>query len=297
MNHEFISIRIPICDHATITFDPHSNAPDRIITLFQQYTSLELEHGNSYVFRLLETNGTIKLDYYRKYRQISITGKCLVFLRSKPEMHSAFLQIFNDESGYNITRFDATMDLSIAFHKIKDQYLSKFPDMRIQIGATNNKLRRIMYLMGMTDYGHHTGTIQLQDQKYKGDHKFVIYDKQQELLDKNELSIPPTTRYEQRLSKKGATVHDILNAESIFWHFMPDSLIKNPTNAPKWQRKQRYAYQDITPFDDAERFAYRSITSNAALQALVKQAHEQGYTEDVLSAFIELIQSPQAINS
>lgn len=285
--HDYYSLDIPICDWATITCNCDSSKPQQVIELFKAITSVEPMKNGSGVYKIPETEGTIKLMYNKIYQTISLSGKALILLRKNPSFIPLFKKIFSDGM-YNITRFDATMDIARPFHSVKQEVIRKYPDYRCQLGATNNAIREIYMVDRRNDNGTHTGTIKFQTNTYTGGLRITVYDKTKELLENNGLKVPTMTRYELQLHRKNPTVQDIFTPYNIFWKFCPKALISNPVNVD-WKSSPKHQYSQISQDMTAEAFVDMHINKNIHLKALISHIKSFNDGEEIaINALIHL---------
>lgn len=211
--------------------------------------------------------GLCGVTHRENYHNFSFSGGLLAALRRLAE-HRDFV-IALASSPHNITRLDVALDVPIAGHIVLDNISKLYPNGRAELCGHERKLQYVL----SKEQRHPTGTVYFQDRNYGGNVFLRVYDKAYEVYCREQYLMSPTTRYEFSI-KRGASLADYQNPTSIFWHYMPEKLLKAPDGvviAP-WSPVERVEYDkpvdSLTTDYETLRFL---IQNSVALRDLVSR--------------------------
>jgi len=227
--------------------------------------------------------GTLFVTHTDSFHNFSFSGGLLKSLKDF-NMFRSFLITLGSHP-HNITRLDAALDVPIAGHIIMGNIKRAYPSGYAEICGTK---RKIQYITSHID-GVQTGTTYFQSKGYSGYVFLRVYDKADEAFVKSGVELPPTTRYELT-AKRGASLRDLENPMSLFWHYMPDKVLKCPPHLqiPAWSPAERVEYDDIEESSPTDIETLRYLVENSsALQQLVKQAQSINGGDFILLRAVE----------
>lgn len=201
----------------------------------------EIPKGRDLTLYDVSDHGTLFVTQKDHYCNMSFSGGLLSGLRRQPEYRDFVLAL--GSSPYNITRLDAALDVPIPTPRVIQNIEAGYPSGYADLVGHSRKLQYILSNVS----GVRTGTVYFQDKRYQGNVKLRIYDKQNEVSEKLGSNIPPTTRYELSIGR-GASLSDFQDPTSMFWHYMPEKLLKRPPEllTKKWSPVERVSYDAPT---------------------------------------------------
>lgn len=178
--------------------------------------------------------GTVKMQESKRFHSVSFSGAALSRIRELGKLD--YLLSSLAAVPHSITRLDAALDTSQdgadVFSHYQDLYsrADRYPKLsRKTVMPSYISSRR-------ASDGRSTGTINIGGIK-NTKVSARIYDKQAEVLSKQSIHIPPTTRYELTVRKDmNPSLRDVSDPTAIFWHYMGNTVLKSPTNTPKWSK-------------------------------------------------------------
>jgi len=256
----------PFCDWLSISFAAsRSPLTDILATLNALSVVNERPKGRGKTLYDVPDVGTLFVTHDDRYHNFSFSGGLLSALRRLPEFRDVILALAS--SPHNITRFDATMDIPVPTPIVVKNFRKSFPDGSVEICGHKRHMQFVSDFVGDSS----TGTVYFQNKSYQGNVKLRVYDKQREVLDKLGIDISPTTRYELSIGR-GASLRDFQDPTSIFWHYMPETVLKRPPDVlcKPWSPAERVDYDEkIEPLTtDYETLRYL-IENSVSLRHLV----------------------------
>lgn len=177
-------------------------------------------------------NGTIRIQSTPHFHSVSISGGSLARIRELRRLD--YLLTCFAEVPHSVTRLDVALDTNQDGPDVIDHYHKRFSSSSRYPKLSRKTVEPSYILKRRSSDNRLTGTV------YIGHTKGTkvsarIYDKQADLLDKNGVSVPPTTRYELTVRKDmKPSLRDVFQPSAIFWHYMGNTLIKRPPDVPKW---------------------------------------------------------------
>lgn len=244
-------------DWLAISYAASSSPVSQVLGFLEGITSVhEKPSGrNKTIYRVSDV-GTLKVTHEDHYHNLSFSGGVLAALRRLPLHRDFLISIMGPPS--NVTRLDVSIDLPVPGHTVLAGIDKRHPDGVIEVAGHPRQLQFITDAISGTP----TGTVYCQHKGYSGYVFIRVYDKAKEVLDRTGEKIPPTTRYEITV-KKGASLRDYTNPESLFWHYMPETILAKPKG------------KIIAPWSPTERVDYDSksmsnITDYEALRSLIQ---------------------------
>lgn len=261
----------PFADWLTLSYSA-SNSPYSEILAFLCSHGLgpELSKGPQKSLFQHPDGGTLFVTCKDSYHSFSFSGSLLSVIRQAGQL-SDFVQVLA-ASPHNITRLDAAYDVpidgSIALSNIEKLY----PDGKAEIcGHT----RSVLYELSTSPInGRKTGTAYFQNSKYKGNVRLCAYDKTHQAHEALGLLLPPTFRYELRIFR-GASLRDFIDPSDMFWHYMPEKLVKRPESVSvrSWSPSERVDYDSVEKASPTDYETLRFLIQNSvALRGLMEKA-------------------------
>lgn len=259
----------PFCDWLSISYPSSCSPHSELLSFLNQYVLFGYtDLGKGKESYKGQDGGSCFVTSKNGYCNISISGTVLQKCREAGALRD--LTSILALAPHNITRLDAAYDVPIAGHKVIKGIQSKYPDCYVELAT---RLRRLQYVLDQDTHGRFTGTAYFQNRTYKGTVKLRVYDKTHQMFHEFGETIPTTTRYELSVAR-GASLRDFSDPSSIFWHFLPDGLLRKPDGVPAWRAAERIHYDDYADslVTDYERLRFL-IQSSPALVEIVKRAN------------------------
>ena len=260
-------------DWLSLSYSASNSPVTEILSFLDSVSAIEeVPQGSSRTLYKVSDFGTLLVRHDDCYQNFSFTGGVLAALRRLPNYRDFVLALGSYPS--NVTRLDAALDLPISANTVIRNIDRQHPSRQVEVAGHKRSLQFITDSLGEEA----TGTVYLQNRRYSGYIKIRVYDKTKEMLDKG-IEIPPTTRYEIEVHK-GASLKDFCEPLSVFWHYMPSSILSKPKSSliPSWEPTERIKYDDkpISHTTDYEQLR-RLIQSSFALKSLAtKSAQTNG---------------------
>lgn len=253
-------------DWLSISYAASQSPISEILSFLGQLTTVdELPKGKDKTLYQVSDAGTMFVTHKDSYHNFSFSGGLLAALRRLPDYRDFILALASRP--HNITRldaaFDVPVDMPLVLKNIRKVYSSGYAEIC-------DHHRKIQYHLSDRD-GVTTGTVYFQNRTYQGNVKLRVYDKKEEVFDKHGEDIPPTTRYELSIGR-GASLADFQNPTSIFWHYMPEDLLRPPSDVliKPWSPTERVAYDDVDENHTTDYETLRFLIQNSAsLRSLV----------------------------
>jgi hypothetical protein len=261
---------IPFADWLSISY-PTSLSPHLDLVAFFNTLSplIYTDMGGSKQLYKSINGGSIFITSRDNYVNVSISGTILDSARQSGQYTE--LQTILSSSPYNITRLDCAYDVPLAGSLSIDRIETLYPS---GIAVVAGRPRQMQYITTKLNSTTRTGTVYFQNTKYKGTVKLRVYDKANEVYEKQNQFIRPTTRYELSIAR-GASLKDFHNPASAFWHFLPVELLKRPQDLSikPWVATERINYDEYSKMEitDYARFKFL-IENHPALLELINAA-------------------------
>lgn len=253
----------PFADWLSISY-PTSLSPHMdVISLFNCISPMSYAGmGSGKELYKTEIGATCFITSKDSYSNISISGSLLSLARDSNKMRD-LIELLGS-APHNITRLDVAYDTPMpgeqAISNIQSMYHTGYAKLA-------GRYRQMNYNLSQIGKGRQTGTAYFQNRNYNGTVLLRVYDKAWEQLQQRDSTISPTTRYELTV-RRGASLRDFTNPDSVFWHFLPDGLLKRPESVSKWLATDRIDYDahNEVRTTDYERLRFLIQNSPALLQ-------------------------------
>jgi len=255
----------PFADWLSISY-PTSMSPHlQLVSYFNELSMLIYKDlGGSKESYTCVTGGSVFITSKDTYTNISMSGSILQLARDSGR-YTEFQTILAS-SPYNITRLDCAYDFPLDGHLTMSRIDTLYPDGNSTIASRS---RQIRFVTSRNLDRKRTGTCYFQSSKYKGTIKLRVYDKAHEVYERQNIVIPPTTRYELSVAR-GASLADFHNPTNLFWHFIPTELLKPSKGVftKPWVATERIIYDDYSTsgITEYESLKWLIQTSPALLQ-------------------------------
>ena len=172
-----------------------------------------------------------------------------------------------------VTRLDLALDVYVDAAPAIQLLKTRYP----QECKLSRKAVKTRWIGSTRPDGMETGSFMIGDRR-RSELTAIVYDKQNEALEKRGEELPPTIRYELR-AKSGIkpTIVDALDPTPMFWNYAGGTLLKRPANISDWVqgRKLKPWVSSWVPKPPAEIMRHR-VEESPELLALAKLAHRAG---------------------
>lgn len=281
----------PFCDWLSISYPSSCSPHSDLISFLNQYVLFgytDLGKGKE-SYKGLD-GGSVFVTSKNGYCNVSISGSVLGKCREAGAVRDLISILAL--APHNITRLDAAYDVPIAGHKIIKGIQSKYPDCYVELAT---RIRRLQYVLDQDRSGNFTGTAYFQNRSYKGTVKLRVYDKTHQMFHEFGESIPTTTRYELSVAR-GASLRDFSDPTSLFWHFLPESLLQKPEGVASWRATERINYDDYADSLSTDYEKLRFLIQNSpALLEIAKRANSVNGGSVLLEREIRAMLSQNAV--
>jgi len=233
------------CDWLDITFPESSISCDEIVEFFSS-VGLQLDTRKTarggLIMGCVDSSiisdiivGVMTIDEVKRYGliRVSLSGEIMSYLRQTENLNEVLS--FFSQFPYHITRMDCAMDIQAASWEKIRKLKAKFP---VECSLSSRSLRT-HWILKTGDNGHETGTFYVGDTRKSTVATARCYDKRQQVKDKYGMHIPEEVfRYEIvckfKRDRKGATLRDVGDPSSLFYHYASPSLRRKPKSVPDW---------------------------------------------------------------
>lgn len=177
-------------------------------------------------------DGTVKAKRYGPVVSLGASGAVLAGLRALGAF-GAYLSAIGAVP-HKVTRLDAAHDVSEDTPPVLDRLVAKAAsDAGLSLTRKRVLSRHVTRLVARREDGQDTGTCYIGSRN--AEVRAAIYDKREERLGRGLADVGPLTRYELRLkSGVGATLHDAMDPEALFWHYMSPGVLDRPEGVREW---------------------------------------------------------------
>jgi hypothetical protein len=176
--------------------------------------------------------GTVKIQESKNFHSASFSGAALQAIRELGKLDYLLSSIA--AVPHSITRLDAALDTSQDGADVFAHYQNLYSRADRYPKLTRKAVMPSYISSRRASDGRVTGTINIGGIK-NTKVSARIYDKQAEVLSKQALHIPSTTRYELTVRRDmNPSLRDVSDPTSIFWHYMGNTVLKRPSTAPVW---------------------------------------------------------------
>lgn len=264
----------PTADWLSISYPTSSSPLTDFISFFGEYTGITEVYSRPMESLYRVGEGSLKIIHKDEFQSFSFSGDVLRSVRSTSG-YPEFLRLLAS-APYNISRLDIAYDLPVEGSLSINNIKSLYPDSKCTIAGFSRNMQFILSNAD-TSHGQTTGTAYFQSKKYSGHIFLKVYDKTHEAASRLGLvghTLNPITRYELTV-KRGASLKDLVNPSSCFWHFIPVELLRRPKeyNISSWSPTERVKYDESSSLGITDYAAFKHLVQNhQSLQQLVTKA-------------------------
>jgi len=275
-----------ICDWLDVTFSP-ADAPERLVLDVLQAAGAECLSTDDTGSAWRVGEGVFKLQTTARFHRYSASGAVLEKLRMD-KLYMDYLSALAD-APHTVTRLDAAHDVLADAPPIIAKLRKRFPR---ECRLTHKPLKTKSILEARDD-GKETGTWYV-GHRSKGRVTARVYDKQNEMLERRNVEIPPTTRYELTFKKDiGCTLRDAAEPAKLFWHYAAPTLLKRPQNVPAWEKGWGGGWNYQPPEVALAGLLKARIASSAELRAILALADRADCMEWCSQLLVKLVNEYQ----
>ena len=215
-------------------------------------------------------HGMVRIEYRTRFARISASGGACAFLRAAGHWDDYLFAL--STSPHKVTRLDAALDVPRDGALVIRELRARYPD---GSASLTRKAMPIKTILSTRPDGLESGTWYL-GYRTRARVTARVYDKALELLEKQGVLIPPTTRYEiTARTDSGATLRDAALPASLFWHVASPTLLQAPEGVDMWNPNTDlgWSYQPA-PVDAAA--VLKRAVENLPLDELLLLAEDLG---------------------
>lgn len=233
--------------------------------------------------------GTLMAQRFGVVWSLSSSGQMLLGLRML-KLLPRFLAAIGS-SPHRVTGMHATLDRKVSTPPEIERLLGMVTGSGLRMSRKQVALTAVdLHLQPQLD-GSQTGSIYLGSKK--AEVRSIVYDKRAERISKGLPDLGhDLTRYELRLRGVGATLRDVAEPTSIFWHYMAPDVLPRPDGVADWESRALDMQLDWPapqlPFERLVSRVYRS-DDLAAILKLAEACGPYGF-----STLVQLLRSHMA---
>lgn len=275
-----------ICDWLDVTFSP-ADTPERAVLEVLQAAGAECLCNDDTGSTWRVGDGMFKLQTRSNVHRYSASGSVLEKLR----LENLFMDYLSalSEAPHTVTRLDAAHDVLADTPPIIAKLRKRYPR---ECHLSHKPLKTTSILEARAD-GKETGTWYI-GHRSKGRITAKVYDKQNEMLVKRGVEIPPMTRYELTFKKDlGCTLRDAAEPERLFWQYASPALLKRPQNVPAWEKGWAGGWNYTRPEVALGGLLKSRIESSAELRAILALADRADCMEWCTQLLVKLVNEYQ----
>lgn len=215
------------CDWLTVTVPPDSPVLAEVDSLVDGLAGSREDYGGGKrAFRTAD-DGLLHVTGSRRWARLSASGRFLGLLRAQGLFRDYLAAIA--EVPHTVTRLDASLDQAKDAAPVIRRLDRKY---RHGYAFTRKAVPQTSMLQTRFD-GARTGSVMLG--KDDAQVRLLAYDKQHEAYEKRGEILPPTLRWELRLSREvGVTLRDAAEPAPVFYRFMSPDFLPRPDGVPDW---------------------------------------------------------------
>jgi len=273
----FSKISHIFCDSLSVTYHPSNSPLFELGTFLLGLSGCKVGKASKadrcYLF---DNGGYVLVWANQRFEKVNFSGRSIEVLRAS-NLWGETLSLLS-ECPHNLTRLDAASDVSEPYHKVRERLLTDYPEYRVRLGRK--------YLQSQEKYftiradGLPTSTYEI-GQRGSGKQMVRIYDKQNEILEKQGEMVPPLTRIELEVAREfKATLRDAMDPTSLFYHALGNSLVSVPPGTPEWRSIPEFTWQStgrpkVDPYKRMKRIVEESDDLRTLLE-LSRMSHSGG---------------------
>lgn len=271
-----------ICDWLDVTFSP-DDTPERAVLEVLQAAGAECLSNDDTGSTWRVGDGMFKLQTRSNVHRYSASGSVLEKLR----LDNLFMDYLSalSEAPHTVTRLDAAHDVLSDTPPIIAKLRKRYPR---ECHLSHKPLKTTSILEARAD-GKETGTWYV-GHRSKGRITAKVYDKQNEMLVKRGVEIPPMTRYELTFKKDlGCTLRDAAEPERLFWQYAAPALLKRPQGVPAWEKGWAGGWNYTRPEIALGGLLKARIQSSAELRSILALADRADCMEWCSQLLVKLV--------
>jgi hypothetical protein len=219
------------CDYLNITVpeDASGGVTQEVLKIVSAVGAQAVTRG----LYKLATGGTYKVDDKLGFSFFSASGDMLSALRGS-DSFASYLSAFASVP-HRVSNMHVAHDLHGSDSPAILKALVKKARSGAGIKLTRKKLNpqtQVKSILSQSVDGRETGSVYLGSRT--AEVRAIVYDKQNERLQRASVVVPPCTRFELSVSGKvGVSLRDAQLPDAVFWHFMRD-VLPVPSGVPDW---------------------------------------------------------------
>lgn len=273
----------PFCDWLSISHSASNSPSNEFVAFINSIIPLTTDVDHKYKEVYKSSHGSIHINRLSTSVSISMSGGILSAVRGNGLLNE--MSMILGSSSYNITRFDAAIDIPICGAYSISRVRKLYPK---GIATLSGRLRNLLYVLNPLNDKTDTGTVYFQNKSYKGHIFLRMYDKAFESLNRS-IAIPPTTRYELTI-KRGASLRDLIDPSDLLFNYLPTELLSAPKtlSIKPWKPVERAQYDEDTPFLITDYEQFKSVLeSHPGLNTLIEYSLTLNGGAGLLTRYIQ----------
>lgn len=264
----------PFCDALTVSMPVEAWADVRralVAEIDAIGLAVEVDQDRRTLWRALDGAGIVRSEVVAGVRTVYASGGVCGALRASGRW-SAYLGVLGS-APHRVTRLDATVDVHNDAPPVLDAVAQLARAGGVSFTRKAVRPRDVTSLLALRFDGMLSGTLYVGARRASV--RLCLYDKRKERVDRGLPDVGPLTRYELRLtSETGVTLRDAYDPASVFWHYLPGTLLSPPPGVVPWAAGALgYDVDRPPPLSAAERL-HRRLQDSAEFAALVRLASE-----------------------
>lgn len=226
MHCDFLNITVPLDDADT--------AMKGLLPIFGYLGLTGQNYGSKLLYRS-EGGGALTLEDKKSFWLYSASGQILSLLRAQ-DMLSQYLGVFA-EVRHRVSLMHIAHDVPVsAPARLAALYARANSEKGLRLTRKRLQRHQVRKVFRQDADGNDTGTVYLGSPK--AEVRAKVYDKRFERITKAGYDPAPLTRYELELTAKaGATLRDVAEPDSAFWHYMEEVMGRpRPDGVAPWSK-------------------------------------------------------------
>lgn len=218
------------CDWLDVTYRPEHSPVDSV-RLWLDGLLCPVRYSDDWSTLVDVGAGVLAIQTKPRFHRVSASGAVLAHLRSLG-LFETYLDILGS-SAHRVTRLDAARDYYTDAPPFLRALESRYPDDRVHLQRKSLTVTRL-YSARASD-GAQTGTWYVG---HRSNARVTcrVYDKQAEVLFRQGLTVPPTTRVEFTFRKDhGCTLRDAAMPYSLYHEYSAPGIVPKPSDALPWE--------------------------------------------------------------
>lgn len=281
----------PFLDYVQFTY-PHDMVDAALDELSTIFDAAMLDLADTGLYRCA-SGGVVKRNRFASVTGLAYSGQAIAHFKALG-LWGKLLSAVESGPDRNISMIHATLDIPTAAPPLVNALYRRVRTSGIQLGRKRIPSGQCRKYFSPDGDGNDTGTVYFGRSNLDASGK--MYDKRHERIQKGYADPGPLTRIELHISgRSGLTMADVVDPESVFYHYASPALVERPGQVKPWRPGGcRLELPRGNPKTPAQRMKYLLETSSDVRQ-LLKLAEQVGPLGlDYLVRKLERMANPDA---